>query len=374
MSFIRLLDEQYLGNPISSYLLFLGILLFGFVFNGLLTRISSRFSFRLFKKFSKNQFSHEFLELQKKPFNLFFALIIIYVAFSQLDFPEGLKFKHFSPAKWRFYIIKGYEIVFIYSVAWILIRVVDFGNLVLKEKATVAAAASQSGADIQLIGFMRELVKIVVVIVAIFVVLGVVFRINVGGVVTGLGLGGLAIALAAQETISNLLGSFIIFMDKPFKTGDLISVDNITGTVENVGFRSTRIRTTDKSLLTVPNKKLVDNPLNNITLSSYRRVRFNINLSYDTKAEQLKNISAAVKEYLASHKQVTGDITVLFTDFSANSLDLLVVFFVETNSWDLMMEVKQEVNFRIMEIVETHGAEFAKPTPPVAIDKNPRKT
>ena len=121
-------------------------------------------------------------------------------------------------------------------------------------------------------------------------ILSSVFDVNIAALATGLGIGGIAIAMASKESLENLLGSFTIFLDKPFTYGDIVTVNGYTGVVEKVGFRSTRIRTFDKSIVTVPNKNMVNAELDNLGMRPIRRVKFSIGLVYGTKVEQIKSI------------------------------------------------------------------------------------
>jgi MscS family membrane protein len=141
--------------------------------------------------------------------------------------------------------------------------------------------------DDQLVPFVVEIGKIAVYIVLFFVLLGKVFDIDVTALAAGVGIGGIAIAMASKESLENLLGSFTIFFDKPFLVGDLVSTGSITGTVEKVGFRSTRIRTFDKSIVTVPNKNMISAELDNLGKRKVRRARFYIGLTYDTTIDQM---------------------------------------------------------------------------------------
>lgn len=366
MSIENLIYTDFMGNSIGNYALCIIILVIGFCTRNLMGKGSSRLLFKFFHKFSNRGFSEEFVGLMKSPFKLLFELVFLYIAFYSLHLPK----------EWNLVIYKGktiihliaalYELALIISITWILLRVVEFISLVLMARAM----QTEDKSDDQLVGFFKELTKFIVVVFALFFILGMVFHVNIAALVTGLGLGGLAIALAAQETLSNLLASFIIFLDKPFKAGDLVNVSDITGTVEKVGFRSTRIRTLDKSLLTVPNKKMIDAPLNNITLSSFRRVRFSLTLLYSTRSEQLKNICDEIKAEIKNHELVDEDVTVRFTDYAESSLNILIVFFVKTNEWDVMMDVREKLNYRIMEIVENNGTGFAYPTRTLYLDKN----
>ena len=152
-----------------------------------------------------------------------------------------------------------------------------------------------------MVPFLRELTKILTIILGVFVVMGAVFNLNVATIVAGLGIGGLAIALAAQDTLQNLLGSFTIFADKPFVVGDLVNVAGYNAVVEKVGFRSTVVRTLDKTLVIIPNKKMIDSPLENQTLRNLRRVKFNVVVLYGNPPEKIKKISEEIKSFIDKH-------------------------------------------------------------------------
>jgi MscS family membrane protein len=165
------------------------------------------------------------------------------------------------------------------------------------------------------------------------------------------------------------LASFIIYLDKPFKVGDSIETADISGTVENVGFRTTRLRTADKTLLTVPNRKMIDSALNNISLSEMRRVKVVLNLTYSSKTEDILGIVEDIKSAIHNHPDTTDDYVVHFTDLDASSLNVLVLYFVNGNGYEKMLRVKEEINVSLMKIVEAHHCEFAYPTQTVIIQK-----
>lgn len=360
------LNTVYFDNSVGEYLLCAGILLFGFLFRNVISLAISHLLFKPFKKFSRNKFSSEFDTLFKRPLTALFELVFIYIAFYPIHIPPEFNIKIFKGVTVSGFITIVYDLFLVGAITWIVLRIVEYVYLVLADKAS----ETEDTTDDQLVDFFKELAKFAIIVIAIFFTLGAIFKMNIAAIVTGLGLGGLAIALAAQDTLSNLLASFIIFLDKPFKAGELITVENITGTIEKVGFRSTRIRTLDKSLVTLPNQSLINNPLNNITLSSFRRVKFSIGVLYGTTSTQIQIICDEITVYLKAHEQIDDDITVRFSEFGASSLDIQVLYFVTTNSWDLMMEVKQEVNYEVMKIVERNGADFAFPTQTLHIEKN----
>ena len=223
------------------------------------------------------------------------------------------------------------------------------------------AAKSENKADDQLVPFLKELFKFFIYFIGFFVLLGYVFEVNALSLVTGLGIGGIAIALAAKESLENLIGSFTIFIDKPFTVGDLVKVDGVEGTIEKVGFRSTVLRSTDKTTIIIPNRAMIDGVLENLTLRNYRRVKFNIAITYETDSETIKKIIAEISNFLAAHPH-TSDHTVTFDSFADYALNIQILYLVENIEYNDYLKIKEEVNFKIIDFVNQYGSEFAYPT------------
>lgn len=355
-------DITFLDNRLYDILLFSVILLLGLLLKRFGAKFLSKQSFRIFKSFSSNQFSEVFIELLRKPVEQLITVLVIYFAFERLNFPQDWNLAPVDKIGVRMLLLVIWQIAFFVAFCRILLRATDFFTYVLINRESFPISP-------ELGNFLKELIKVIIVILCVFSALRVIFHVNITALVTSLGIGGLAVALAAQDTLANLLGSFIIYLDKPFKAGDLIEAGEIKGRVEHVGFRTTRIRTLEKSLLTVPNKKLIDVALNNITLSDARRVRFELGLTYSSKSAQILNIIDDIKEVLHNHPKIGEDISVHFTDFSASSLNIMVLYFVMNNDYETMVVVKEEVNVQIMDIIEKHGCEFAFPTQTVILQK-----
>ena len=225
------------------------------------------------------------------------------------------------------------------------------------------AEATENKMDDQLIPFIIEIAKIITYIFALVIVMGNVFEVDITALAAGLGIGGIALAMASKESLENLLGSFTIFFDQPFTVG------TVTGTVEKVGFRSTRIRTFDKSLVTVPNKKMIDAELDNLGMRPVRRVKFNIGLTYETAPEQIKAIVTDIQAMINQHPKTNQEGKVRFQEFGSSSLDILVMYFVDSPKWNDLIDVKEDVNYKIMEIVKKHNSDFAFPSTTVYLQK-----
>ncbi len=292
-------------------------------------------------------------------------MLIIYAACNKLHFPDEWHLVSEQEFGVRMTLNKIFQTVLVFSFAWLLLRVIDYVSLVLIERARLTETKS----DDQVIPFLRTAAKFILVSIAFFFVLGAIFEFNIASIIAGLGIGGLAFALAAKETLENLLGSFLIFLDKPFTLGDLVQVAGVRGHVEEVGFRTTKIRTLDKTLVTVANKKMIDAELENQTSRTFVRARTMIGLTFSTNQEQIKSIIADIKNYLHNHKSLRDNATVFFTNFGVSSLEIEIVYFVVTADLDVFSMVKEEVNFQIMEIVVKHGSSFAFPTTTVFLQK-----
>lgn len=362
----EVLNRVFLGNTVSTYLLLGGIILAGLIFRQLISKIFSFFLFRIVKRYSGKVTSEELHDLLKKPFSIFFLLIIGYIAFKQIDFPVSWKLGPEEKFGVRMFINKIYGMFLIFSITWIFLRIVDFFGLILIYRASL----TESKLDDQLIPFFKDGLKIFIVVLSFFFVLAAVFNVNIVTLIGGLGIGGLAVALAAKETLENLFGSFTIFLDKPFYVGDHVKVGPIVGHVETIGLRSTRIRTLEKSLVTVPNKKMVDAELENITLRTMWRTRQSLTLIYRTTEADLKNIITEIKAFLNQHTKIKEGSIINFDTFSSSSLDLLVIYFVNTTDAEEYLIIKEEINFKIMEIVHANNSDFAFPTTSVYIEKN----
>ncbi|WNV03924.1 mechanosensitive ion channel family protein [Candidatus Methylospira mobilis] len=216
--------------------------------------------------------------------------------------------------------------------------------------------------DSQLIRIALRLVTIVLAI-AILVTGADRLGLPAYSVLAGLGIGGLAVALAAQETLANLLGSLIIMFEKPFVIGHWVKVNNIEGNVEDVGFRSTRIRTFYDSVVTIPSSKIVGSTVDNLGLRKFRRVKTVLNLTYDTSAEKMESFVEGVKRIIATHPETRKDkIEVVFNNFGPSSLDILVYFFLKVPDWSAELNQQQGIFIDILRLADAIGVRFAFPT------------
>jgi MscS family membrane protein len=367
------LNNIVLGNSIRNYMLFTGILLFGLLFKRLFSRILSRILYKLFKNVHAGTDSNVFVGLLLRPIELLILFITIYLAINQLDYPlNEVIFRRTDTSEKEpvIYQIKLIQVVdklflllFIISFFRILLRIIDFIAHIFLYKASL----TESKSDDQMVPFAKELTKIITIIFAVFVVLGSVFNLNVATIIAGLGIGGIAVALAAQDTLQNLLGSFTIFADKPFVVGDIVRIDKYEGTIEKVGFRSTLLRTVDKTLVVIPNKKMVDSPLENLSLRNSHRMKFNIGLKYDTPPNVMTKIAGEIRQFIDSFDLVSDETIVTFDALGESALNIQVQYFIKVSEGADYGKIKEEINFQIMKIVSDNGAKFALPVQTVNV-------
>ncbi len=213
-----------------------------------------------------------------------------------------------------------------------------------------------------LIPFLTKVVKFIIIALALTII-AQEWGYDVTGFIAGLGIGGLAVALAAKDAIANVFGGIIIITEKPFSIGDWIYTPSVEGTVEDISFRSTKVRTFAKALVTVPNSTLANEAITNWTKMGKRRVTFHLGVTYTTPVDKLRSCVERIRELLEKHPEVDKEtIFVRFDNFNDSSLDIFIYFFTITTVWGEFLEVKEDINFKIMEILEEEGVSVAFPS------------
>jgi len=374
------LNSVVMGNSIKNYLLFITILLIGLLFKKICSRFLGTLSFKIFGGFGTGSNATVFVTLLLKPIELLITCLISYLAINQLNYP--LNEVIFSRQRIANKVISYYEItainiidkifvfLFILSTFWLLLRILDFTAHVFMHKAT----RNESKIGEQMVPFIHELGKIIIIIIGVFIIIGTVFELNITTLVAGLGVGSLAIGLGARSIFENLFGTFTIFADKPFIVGDNVRIDKYEGTIEKVGFRSTLLRTIDKTLVVIPNSKMSNDLLENLTLRNLRRVKFNVGLQYDTAAATMLSISKDIEAYINKHAVTNNESLVHFDSFGDSALNLQVLYYIEVIDYIQYSHIREEINYQIMNIVALHNASFAFPSQTVyykELDKPP---
>lgn len=247
----------------------------------------------------------------------------------------------------------------------LLYRLVDLGASVAARRAE----ATDTKLDDQLIPLVRTILHIAVVAVGVIFILQ-----NLDVDVTSLlalgTVGTLAVSLAAKDTVENFFGSIGIFADRPFQVGDWVVVGDIEGVVEQVGMRSTRIRTFYNSLVSLPNSKVVNTPVDNYGVRDFRRQTFNVSLTYDTSAKDMTDFCEGVRKLLREHPGVRKDLLeVHFKNMSESSLDVMVYFFLNVDTWSEELAARHAILLQIMTLAEQMALSFAFPTRTLHLEK-----
>ncbi|MDD2443059.1 MAG: mechanosensitive ion channel family protein [Desulfotomaculaceae bacterium] len=324
----------------------------------LLRKIFTTYVFNLILKL----FSKTDAELDKKillsfegPMRVFFVILGIYAALLYLPLSEVQKSL----------TTRIFRSAVIVLITWGLYNLEDVQSILFKkiqEKLNVQI-------DKILFPFLSKFLRVVTVLFA-FTIIVQEWDYDINGLIAGLGLGGLAFALAAKDALSNIFGGMIIILDKPFSIGDWIKTPSAEGTVEDISFRSTKIRTFAQALVTVPNATLANESITNWSKMGKRRVTFQLGVAYSTPRDKLERCIRAIRTMLENHTEIHKEtIFVGFDKFAENSLDILLYFFTVTTVWGEFLRVKEDVNFKIMEILEQEGVTAAFPSRSIYIEK-----
>ena len=290
-------------------------------------------------------------------FLVIFPLLIVFVPVLQL--PIGMS-RYVTLALKAIWPV--FAIVFFY-------RLVDIFSIYLSKMAE----KTESTLDDQLVPLLRKVLKTFVVIVGgLFILDNLNFDIT--GLIAGISIGGLAFALAAQDTIKNFFGSLMIFIDRPFQVGDWITSGDVDGTVEEVGFRSTRIRTFRNSVMYIPNGVITNQMIDNHGLRVYRRFMTNIAMTYDTPPDLIEVFVEGLKEIVKKHPDTRKDYyEIHFNNMGASSLDVLFYIFFEVPSWTEELRARHEILLEIVKLADKLGVNFAFPTQTLHVETFPEK-
>jgi MscS family membrane protein len=244
---------------------------------------------------------------------------------------------------------------------------VKFFSMILEQKADL----TEDKSDNQLIVFFRDFLKVLLIIIGGLLVLRFCFNYNISNLLTGLSIVGAAIALATKESLENLIASFIIFFDKPFVTGDTVKVNSFTGTVEKIGLRSTRIRTDQKTYITVPNKQMVDSILDNVTMRSQRKVELRLEVGLSATAAQLTAVVAGIKKILEREEVLSK--SVFISDTGKNAHLITVDYFTNMyQSNDEFNGTREKVNLAVIELLRKENVELAAASADIVVHQKER--
>lgn len=347
-------DTVILDNKISSYLIAAGTILLVLFLKRILSRYVAGLLFRIVQWVAKGIDRKSFVNLVVSPLETFLLVFLSIVTLDKLNFPAALNVNIYKIHTRE--LVDGLSIiVLIITFIWLLTRIIDFIAMILHQKAE----AANDQKDNQLIVFFKDFFKVLFVIMGILMVLKLAFHYPITNLITALSIGGAAIALATRESLENLIASFIIFIDKPFMVGDLVKVQTITGTVEKIGLRSTRIRTDQKTYVTMPNKQMVDSIMDNLSLRTQRRAFVQLELNADTPRESVNQLVMGIQRVLQLRNNHIESHTVFLADIIKNAYIITVEFFTPPIPMPEFNTLRQEVNLSIIELMEDMNIRLA---------------
>jgi len=254
-------------------------------------------------------------------------------------------------------------------IGWFLWRLIDG----LAVYASSQAKETDSSLDDQLVPFISKTLKLFLVVTGILVV-AQNMGYSISGLIASLGIGGIAVAMAAKDTIANLFGSVMLLIDRPFVVGDWIKTSEFEGVVEEIGFRSTRIRTFAQTLVNVPNSMLANMVVDNIDARSKRRIKMRIGITYATSTEKMQQAVTGIEQILKAHPGVDQDFSLVkFDNFDDSALSIFLYYFSKDKNWTAYLQVRQEVNMQIMQLLESLELDFAFPSQSLYIEQVPEQ-
>ncbi len=351
--------KNVFGVTIWQYLGIIIFIIIAYFLSIIFKRILKFIFHKILNKLAKFDITIKYLPKISSPFSLAISLTL-------LDFSLNLLF---LPITWT------HNISFVINLLYPLLFVLLGWNIsdLIGEILQSLIAKTKSKLDDQLIPFGRKLIKGLVILLGLFYFVG-----NLGfdytPLLAGASIGGLALALAAQETVKNVFGSVTIFMDHPFEVGDYITFDGAEGVVEEIGLRSTRIRTMYDSVITMPNGKMADSRIDNMGLRTMRRYRTFLNLHYNTPTELIELYVSGLNELVIKHPNTNKEVYQIYLNqFSSSSVDILVNIFFFVETWDDELKARSKYITQALELAREIGISFAYPTQTLNIENFPEK-
>lgn len=355
-----LVNYKYHGNEIWRFGLLLIIILLTLAVGRIVQFLITRSARRLQEKEGVNLFEL-FLKCLAKPASIAVFAVGVYVSRYSLRFITESNAEGFSSRSFEIWARMGHMLTTI-AIAYFLYRLVDIIEYYLRRWA----GRTETTLDDMLVPVVRKSLRIFIAIIAILFIADNILKQDLGTILAAAGVGGLAFALAAKDTLANFFGAINIFADRPFQVGERIKIGGYDGPVEDVGFRSTRIRTLNGHLVSIPNGKIVNEMIENIGRRPFIKRVANIGVTYDTPPEKVEKAVLIIKDILDNTEEVNRDIDlvprVYFNEFADFYLNILVIYWVKPPDYWLFQEVNEKVNLAIMRAFEAENIEFAFPT------------
>lgn len=323
--------------------------------------LSPSISYMIIKIFKFNSKSKKSIKESAfyTPLKIFFTILGVYIAVVFLKKPLNL------PDNVMEIVTKVFQIISVLAFAKALASSFTTKSSLIKR----IRKSWKNDVEDSMLEFALKVTRVIIYLIALFIIFAIL-QINLSGLVAGLGIGGIIVTLAAQDTAKNIFGGIVLFIDKPFNVGDWIQTPNYEGTVEDMTFRTTRIRNFENSVVNIPNSTIADSAIINWSKMEKRRYKFSLSFPLDTTAEQMEMISNRIKEMLIKEPQVIDDdIIISFENITDNGLSLLVYMFVVPTGYNDYIMLKDKINKNIINILHNLGVELSYPSTSVYIEK-----
>ena len=341
-----------------QYLAILVLILLAFILHFISWRVLNLiFKFLANTRLGRDHFDAHIVRKIARLISYVIVAYIIFIFVPVLMLPVGLSF----------YLLAGLRIFNTICAVLVVLSSIELARSYFQ----VIVDRTESKSDDQLLPIFIKIVKVLVMVIGAIHVLDV-FSVDLTALIAGLSIGGLALALAAQDTVKHLIGSVMIYMDRPFKLGDFITSGEVSGTVEEIGFRSTRIRTADSSLISIPNGSLVDMTVNNMGKLRYRRFNTTIGLAYYTPPILIEKFIEGLRALNRAHPNTKSDMHYIYlNNMGGSSLDILFMVFFNTTEFALDLKLREEMLLSILKLAEAMNVHIAFPSTSVYIESTP---
>ncbi len=349
--------DKYLGLYLWQYIGLFVIILFTFVMHRVFTFLIEKIFIRLLKLAGYEKLATKVLQRVARPVSILIIFPILMTLIPVLQLP--IKISSF--------IVTGLQVVWPVFAVIFFYRVVD----IFSEYLAKLALKTESTLDDQLVPLVRKSLKTFVVIIGILLILDNL-EVNITGLIAGLSIGGLAFALAAQDTIKNFFGSLMIFFDRPFQVGDWVTSGDVDGTVEEVGFRATRIRTFRNSVMYIPNGVITNQTIDNHGLRVYRRFFTQLSVTYSTPPELLQAFVDGLKDIVKNHPDTRKDYyEVHVNNLASSSIEIMFYIFFSVPDWSNELRSRHEIILLVIKLADQLGIDFAFPTQTLHVGSTP---
>lgn len=351
--FNQILTNTYYGNTVQQWLIALlivaGAIIVGkivyFIFGNVIKKLTEK---------TKTKLDDIIVDMIEEPIVFALMIVAVWFALKQLVLPEGF----------LTFVDNTYHVLIVFNVAWLITRLL---NAIYKEYVVRMMEESENKIDDHLFPILKKVSNGVVWVLALIVGLNNAGY-DVGALLAGLGIGGLAIAMASKDTLTNILGGFTILVDKPFHTNDRIRVSGYDGMVKEIGLRSIRVQTLDGTMVTIPNSSCANSPIENVSLEPSRKVSTVLGLTYDTKPAQMEKAIEILKDIIEKNEHTNKKVIAGFEEFADSSMNIRFIYYIKKGA-DIV-KTKSEINMEILTRFNKARLDFAFPTQTIYTKKS----